>query len=109
MPRNHKPGDITTVVDALRHKLGPMSEKKSKAPKAPSPAPAESGEVSKPAGEAGLAPAAELDLDEKMKSLLLVRPQIKADPWLASDQVLSLQGDQIKVLKNTTSICWSSW
>ena len=99
MPCNHKPGDITTVVDALRHKLGPMPEKKPKAPKAPAPAPAEAGEVGKPAGEAGITPAAEPSLDEKMKSLLLVRPQINADPWLASDQVISLQGDQIKVLK----------
>ena len=122
MPCNHRPGDITTVVDALRHKLGPMPEKKTKTPKASSPAPAEvkesageagltpaaepdldeassptPAEVIKPAGEAGLTPATEPDLDEKMKSLLLVRPQIKATPWSASDQILSLQGDQIKV------------
>ena len=93
MPCNQKPGDITTVVDALRHKLGPMLKKKPNSSKAPFAAPAESGEVKRSAGEAGLTPAAESDLDEKMKSLLLVRPQIRSTPWLASDQVLSLQGD----------------
>ena len=119
MPVLHKPNDVTTVVTALKKKLALAASNSNnsanQAGASQEAAPAEDSEaapadeVKKPGSyfqeedtatdtpEATPDPHSPLPMGDITASLVLVRPTINATKWSDSNQVLDLEGDQIKI------------